>query len=87
MRKADDFCCNWRLKGKNKILFTLNYDDENIGNIMLKLVLDPYANIVSCSENVACLLHLLHISYALYTTFIMAANIMSPDQTAPRGAV
>ena len=32
-----------------------------LANIMLKLVLDPYANIVSCSENVASLLHLLHI--------------------------
>ena len=41
----------------------------------------PFSCYFLCPDNIVCLLCLLHIS--LRTNFIMEANTMNPDQTAP----
>ena len=43
---------------------------------------------IFCLEDVDCFLHLLHISEVYFRIdFIMEANTMNHDQTAPLGAV
>ena len=37
-----------------------------------------------CPDNAVCLLRLLHIQVHLKLDFIMEANTMNPDQTAPK---
>ena len=52
---------------------------HNYLNLILSIFFGP--------ENVVCLLHLLHIIKRTLEYFIMVANIMNPEQTAPEGAV
>ena len=48
---------------------------------------NPYPANIFCSEKVICFLHSCIYKYALHTAYIMGANSMKADQTAPRGAV
>ena len=48
--------------------------------------INPYSAYIFCIKNI-CILHLLHTFRCIPTTFIMEANTMNSDQTAPKWAV
>ena len=46
-------------------------------------IIHPHSTSILCPEKVVCFLHLLHIFVHFRLDFIMEANTMDPDQTAP----
>ena len=64
------------------------WQKEHVQSLRIAITTEPLSRQNFHPENAVCFLHLLHLlkmHFRLY--FLMYANTMNPDQTAPIGAV